>query len=302
MKSDKSHKNNKYENLINEKLMREDWDNYEKYKQVYPKPNLKSIWSNIRIKTGINDKKLLPTILKYAAVIIILLGISTVVYFTIDTFNQKNQYISYNAPEGTRTKISLPDESTIWLQPNSKIKYAKDFNEGSREIIFSGHAYFKITQDKSNPFIINMNNVSVSVLGTQFYLKAKEKEDLIETGLISGKVKISTSTTEEILNPNDIIIISKTNNQPIQRQSLAMNNYTFHNGSIIFDNCTLKNIFKDLAELYEIHIEIDEDVDTNKNLTLTVKEESIEEILEIIKIVVPFDYHIKNNKIIVLKK
>ncbi len=302
MKSDKSHKNNKYNNLNNKKFMREDWDNYEDYKQDYPKPNLKSIWSNIIIKTGINDKKLLPTILKYAAAIIILLGISTVIYFTIDTFNQKNQYISYIAPEGTRTKISLPDESTIWLQPNSKIRYTKNFNEGSRELIFSGHAYFKITRDKSNPFIINMNNVSVSVLGTQFYLKAKEKKDLIETGLISGKVKISTSTTEKILKPNDVIIISRSNKKITQRQTLNKKNYTFNNGSIIFDNCSFGNIMKDLAELYDIHIELDKEIDTNKNITLTVREESIIEILEILKIIVPFDYQIVNNKIKVTKK
>lgn len=302
MKSGKSHKNNKYDKLINEELMREDWDNYEEYKQSYPKPNLKSIWNNIKIKTGINEKKLLPPILKYAAAIIVLLGISTVIYFTIDTFNQKNQYISYNAPEGNRTKINLPDGSTVWLQPNSQITFARIFNEKPRELIFSGHAYFKIAYQQNNPFIIKMKNADVRVLGTQFYLKANEKEDLIETGLISGKIKISTSTSEEILNPNDVIILSKTNNQLTKRQSLKSKNYTFNNGNIIFDNCTLGNILKDLAELYDIHIKIEKGIDTNKNLTLTVKEESIEEILEIIKIVVPFDYQIKNNKIIVLRK
>jgi len=302
MKSGKSHKNNKYDKLINEELMRKNWDNYEEYKQNYPKPNLKSIWSNITIKTGINEKKLLSPILKYAAAIVILLGISTVIYFTIDTFNQKNQYISYNAPEGNRTKINLPDGSTVWLQPNSQITFARIFNEEPRELIFSGHAYFKIAHQQNNPFIIKMKNANVRVLGTQFYIKANDKDDLIETGLISGKIKISTSTSKEILNPNDVIILSKTNNQSTKRQSLKSKNYTFNNGNIIFDNCTLGNILKDLAELYDIHIEIEKGIDTNKNLTLTVKEESIEEILEIIKIVVPFDYHIKNNKILVLRK
>ncbi|MFP4025018.1 MAG: FecR family protein [Thiohalospira sp.] len=302
MRSDKLHKNIKYDKLINEELMRKDWDYYEEYKQSYPKPNLKSIWNNIIIKTGINDKKLLPTILKYAAAIIILLGISTVIFFTIDTFNQKNQYISYTAPEGNRTKINLPDGSTVWLQPNSQIKFAKNFNEWPREINFSGHAYFKIAHQQNNPFIIKMKNANVRVLGTQFYIKANENEDLIETGLISGEIKISTSTSEEILSPNDVITISKTNNQSTQKQTLKSKNYTFNNGSIIFDNCTLGNILKDLAELYDIQIEIEKGIDTNKNLTLTVKEESIEEILEIIKIVLPFDYYKKNNKIIILRK
>ena len=59
---------------------------------------------------------------------------------------------------------------------------------------------------------------------------------------------------------------------------------------------------KDLAELYDIHIELDKEIDTNKNITLTVREESIIEILEILKIIVPFDYQIVNNKIKVTKK
>ena len=53
------------------------------------------------------------------------------------------QMFSVQAPQGTNSRISLPDGSQVWLNAGSTLNYRSDFNRSSRDIGLSGEAYFE---------------------------------------------------------------------------------------------------------------------------------------------------------------
>ena len=280
--------------------MEDAWNNIEYYKNKFPKPNLHSVWNGINKKLGwYSNHNTIPIYKKIlrsaAAVILPLLIIGTLIYFSFDKINQKINYVCYNSPSGVRSKINLTDGSTIWLQPNSQIKYPKKFTSQNREIYFTGKAYFDISKNPEKPFVVHTNNMDVTVLGTRFYIKANSENDKVETGLISGKVKVSNSNFEKFLNPNDIVVYSRSKNKIIETKDLSCNAYKWDNGSLVFDNCEFGTILKDISDWYDIKLEISTELKVKNNLTLTIREESIQEIMEILKIVVPFKYNIEQN-------
>lgn len=280
--------------------MEEAWDTVDSFKKDYPKPDLNSVWNKVNDEIGESSSKaiaLYKKVLRYAAIIIPLLLIGSAAFYTIQKVNNKLNYITYKAPYGTRSKINLSDGSTIWLQPNSEIQYPKKFSANAREIKFNGKGYFDIKTNPEKPFIIHTNNLDVSVLGTKFYVKADLTSDKVETGLISGKVKLNNFKVEQILMPNDVVIFSKSQNTFVETRSLANNGYSWDNGSLVFDDKPLGQVLKEISEWY--NLEIESSLDVNSNVTITIREESINEIMDILQIVVPFNYKLEKDKLIV---
>lgn len=285
--------------------MKEAWENFEEYKHEYPKPDMNFVWENVndKIKSS-NQVRTIPfykKLLRYAAILIPLLILGSGIYYTIYKINNKLNYITYNAPSGVRSKINLSDGSTIWLQPNSQLKYPKSFKGDNREVFFFGQGYFQIAKNEEKPFIVHTNEMDVTVLGTQFYIKAKRTASNIETGLISGSVKLSAKNISKVLEPNDIVTFSKTNKIFSEFKNITNNTYQWENGSLVFDNCEFETMLKDIADWYNLDLDISSTVNVNTNITLTIREESVSQIMEILKRVVPIDYKIEKNKVKIYK-
>ncbi len=115
---------------------------------------------------------------------------------------EKNEISTRN---GSRSKITLPDGSQVWLNAGSKLGYSKAFGTGSRQVDLSGEAYFDVVHNADLPFIIHTQQVEIRVLGTAFNVKSYPGDKQTETSLVRGKVEI------RILNrPGETIILKPT--------------------------------------------------------------------------------------------
>lgn len=110
----------------------------------------------------------------------------------------------------------LPDSSLIWLNKNSTLRYSKEFVK-ERIVFLEGEAFFEVTKNVANPFVINTKNTSTKVLGTTFNLRAYEKEQDIQLVVSSGEVEFSSQDKKEeskvILHKGDKGVLSKVNNE-----------------------------------------------------------------------------------------
>lgn len=120
-----------------------------------------------------------------------------------------NAVVSRN---GSKTSVTLPEGTKVWLNAGSKIYYDNDFTD-NRQVYLTGEAYFDVTHNADKPFVIHAANVNIKVLGTAFNVKAYTEDDRVETALIRGSVEISTNDDPErkiLLRPNEKISILKS--------------------------------------------------------------------------------------------
>jgi transmembrane sensor len=279
------------------------WDNLDNHKDEYPKPDLEKLWNGTRQKLGwVEERRTISIrkkILQYAAAIAIpLLLVGVAIYYSVDRINTNQGLVSFISPDGMRTRLNLPDGSTVWLQPNSEIKYSKEFSPTKRQVYFSGQAYFNISHNPNSPFTVSINNMNIKVLGTRFYVKAKLSDDHIETGLISGKVNLTGEGFTKTLMVNEVVLFSKKRNSIIETRNLKDNAFEWQDNSLVFSNCALGTLLTNISDWYGLECYIDPKIDVNKKITITIREESIQEIAEILKIVVPFEYKISENRIV----
>jgi transmembrane sensor len=62
---------------------------------------------------------------------------------------------------------TLPDNSIVTLNKNASITYLSAFKGNTRKVALRGEAFFSVTPDKAKPFIINVNDIQVTVVGTE---------------------------------------------------------------------------------------------------------------------------------------
>nr|WP_295922636.1 FecR family protein [uncultured Dyadobacter sp.] len=123
--------------------------------------------------------------------------------------------------------LTLPDQSTIRLQPNSSVSYRKDFAQHMlREVYLSGEAFFEVTRNPTRPFVVYSNELVTKVLGTSFLIRAFEDARQVEVVVKTGKVSVFPRTDTEvcddikkpelagtIITPNQKVLFSREQSQ-----------------------------------------------------------------------------------------
>jgi len=136
--------------------------------------------------------------LKMAAAVLLIAGLGYVLS-TIEKEGPVTETIAYVEIEAidSVSVFYLPDSTKIRLNKNSRFSYPEKFVGGIRGVNLSGEAFFEVTGDTANPFIVYAGNTQTRVLGTSFNVRAYEDEEDVEVAVVEGKVKFSSEDSKE---------------------------------------------------------------------------------------------------------
>lgn len=125
----------------NAALMRE-WEREWKQRHVPSADVLRSLARlNGKIERRENRIRARRRWLRFSAAAAVLILISAFTTRHLIHTEDPVQMFSVQAPQGTNSRISLPDGSQVWLNAGSTLNYRSDFNRSSRDIGLSGEAY-----------------------------------------------------------------------------------------------------------------------------------------------------------------
>ncbi len=123
-------------------------------------------------------------------------------------------------PNGQRLQVRLADRSTIWINAGSRLIFPPAFDAHKREVYLAGEAFFEITGNPAQPFIVNTSTVAIKVLGTKFNVSSYPEDHEVVTVLQEGRVQIldtKTSFLQQIvkaeLKPNQMARFNKDSEQ-----------------------------------------------------------------------------------------
>lgn len=86
--------------------------------------------------------------------------------------------------------ITLPDGSQVVLHANSNLEYRVVGDR--RKVILSGEAYFDIVKNDKLPFVIYTGDITTTVVGTAFNIKAYPGQPEIVVSVTRGRVKVES--------------------------------------------------------------------------------------------------------------
>jgi ferric-dicitrate binding protein FerR (iron transport regulator) len=116
----------------------------------------------------------------------------------------KLQYNTLYNPRGSKVvDIKLADDSHVWLNAGSSIRYPVAFTGNERKISITGEAYFEVAHNAAMPFKVISGTTEVTVLGTHFNVNAYTDEANTKVTLLEGAVKVNSPGTAKVLRPGE---------------------------------------------------------------------------------------------------
>ncbi len=260
------------------------------------------LWSRIEKKGSGTNTRHINIYIKIAAALIIGLFIGFYVK-SIKPTNSTPAYYAAHSPRGSISEMLLPDGSVIYLNSDSKIEYSIEGNKsGTREVFLTGEAWFDVAKDKKKPFVVHTPVYDVNVTGTRFDVKAYDSDDEITTTLEEGQVIINSNnkfrlTKDVILKPGEQVVLNKNSRELTIKEVNTKWFTSWKDNKLIFVNMELKDLVVLLERKYGVDIEVKNKSILDLHFDGTIKNESILEILEIIKKALPINYKIAGQKI-----
>ncbi|MEA2042721.1 MAG: FecR family protein [Bacteroidota bacterium] len=216
----------------------------------------RSISEKIDGERGLN-LGLSPTLRRIAAVLLILILSSITGYFI---FMNKNESVTIVVSAQNEIKpITLSDGTIVTLNENSELKFPETFAKETRTVKLDGEAYFEV-KPGDNKFIIETQSGNITVHGTKFNLRARNKEDVLRVDLDEGKVEFTSVNrkNKKLLTDNESMIYNKKTKKLKSSTVYNRNHSAWKSGALIFENTTLKKVAEDISKFYGITIETDQ--------------------------------------------
>lgn len=207
---------------------------------------------------------------------ILVLGIG--MFFTY----QNASTATYSAENGEETRFTLPDNSEVVLNSGSEIDFKKWNWDDNRNLNLAGEAYFKVAKGKK--FQVNTNLGKVSVLGTQFNVKARNNR--FDVTCYEGRVQVNYNDQEVILTQGQTV--SFANNSKIISQTVSDSKPLWTIEQIAFEKETLSAIIEEIERTYNITIE-NKNTASSQLFTGKIPADNIDVALQIIA----SSYHLK---------
>lgn len=313
-------------------------DIWQSAKLIQNNYNPDSAWKHVEQKLNNSQditkrrsfsKKRLIVISTISAAAIALLLIFTFSYLKTGLLNTKVSYLEYHVPYGSRSKVTLPDNTLVWLNAGSTLKYPVNYNIKDRQVFLEGEAFFEVEKKPKKAFIVNTESAEVKVLGTSFNLKSYPEENVFETTVATGIVEVYNKFPSDsypkkvILKAHEKVRLSKyvklknsfNHNAGLSNMKAAENNKknASSNSDFIISqniNPNISSSWKDnewiieSESLHELAVKMKRRFDVTvhfkdnhvQHLVFSgkLKDENINQMLEAISKTAPINYEIKN--------
>jgi|GEM_PF-6979014 len=159
--------------------------------------------------------------------------------------------------------LALGDGSSIVLMPGSTLEYPRDFGPSTREVYLSGEAYFEVSSENNQPFVVKTSLLTLAALGTSFNVRSYENEDDTRIQVKNGRASVTENTTSSM---SSIVLLS--NHQVVYKHSdKDMTRSLVDNPGILvplaqtdfmFEGTPITTVLKSIGRAYGIDISFNE--------------------------------------------
>lgn len=237
-----------------------------------------------------------------ASLLIGLLGIGSLL---VQFLNIKEQYapslITVQSNDNSRSQFILPDGTEVHLNSRSTLTYPSYYQGNERKVtLLEGEAYFKVAHNADRPFIVNVadDKYNIKVLGTEFNLQAYKEDNIIQTTLIEGSVKINIAgkNAQTILEPSQKAVYSLSTDQ-LEVMAVNTDRETdWMYDRLVFRQTPIKDVLERLSRFYNVEFDVKNKIIYKYTFTGTFEDKPLYQVLDYMKISSNIKYTITYKK------
>lgn len=232
----------------------------------------RAAWNKLNIP---RQPQIIQPYYKWVASIVLILSIGVAIIL--------NQQPNQNSVLATHSIIStaLKDGSEITLNLESELTYPERFDADERRVSLVGEAYFKIEKDPDRPFIIEVANSEIQVLGTAFNVSQESTQ--LKVVVDEGLVKMTHEGQEILLEAGTFGVLNTTMGKLIKQDLGTLSAHTYwRTKKLSFNGHTLREVMAMVEEVYQVTAHFENPDLQDCTITVAFENEDIERVLSVI--------------------
>ena len=212
------------------------------------------------------------------------------------------QFYVVEAPAGEKSKVLLSDGTRVWLNAGSVLKYSNNFGLDNRNVELIGEGYFEVAKQNGAYFTVKTDAYSVKVTGTRFDVSAYPEDQSVSTTLSEGRVELLYKNQVIAMSPGEVIHFNKKTSVFERSYVDPSLSYSWAENRFEFDNITLSELLVKLSRQYDVNITLDSVVKEKKFHISLRNNETIKDVLDGLKEIIPIEIEYKDKKNIFINR
>lgn len=201
---------------------------------------------------------------------------------------------------GSINKILLADGSIVWLKNNSTLSHPKKFSGDDRQVTLEGEALFEVAKDPEYPFIIQCGDLTTTVVGTSFNIKASEEN--IEVMVLTGKVALTSATDKQgiVVLPDEKAVYNGLKKQLAKVETAKEEPVAVVSGTeydMNFKNTRMSDIIRRIERKFNVEASVDDPSLGNCVITADFTDQPLKKTLDIITAALSVEYEVDDNEV-----
>lgn len=221
--------------------------------------------------------------------IIILLIITFTVLISQFARHRETNTIAMSVNENK--DLILPDSSMVSLNKDATLTFRQSLN--NRNVIFQGEGYFQVSEDQDRPFIIQLPDGFIKVLGTSFFVKANAG-DTTEVWVSSGIVEVSHNNKSVLLRKGETTRFTSNSYEIAKATNQNPNYNSWYTRKLQFEKTSLKKIISLLQDQYHIKFKVQNKDLMTCRFTGTFDDEALDTILQVLSQSMGFSFKLQD--------
>ncbi len=236
-------------------------------------------WEKFKKENNVRSMHQAPTssisLLRYAASIVAVIGVAIGVYF----YQTQVEEVTIASVTEVR-ELTLPDGSLISLNEGASIEYQEPFQNNERRVTLTGDAYFEVAKIDNQPFVVEIGDVEVRVLGTKFLIDRPDDNSL-SVQVDEGSVLMSYNDLHQIVETGQTLSLDMEEEQLVEIEDEIGLTSFWKTRRLVFNVTSIEDVVNIVNQAYETSIVLEGSTE-GCSLTVTFDNESFDNVLEII--------------------
>jgi ferric-dicitrate binding protein FerR (iron transport regulator) len=197
-----------------------------------------------------------------------------------------DEKMEFHTAYGEHLRVVLPDSSTVLLNGNSVLRYAREWNQrDSREVWVEGEAFFDVMHTVNDQqFLVHTGHGEhVQVLGTRFNVKIRrgKTEVMLERGKVRFEVSHFFGNETVYLAPGELVSLENSKLSKMSVNPQQYSGWTYH--KLYFDHTELSEVVEMLEDTYGLKVVLEDPALAYRKLSGEIDSRNVTDIIAAIE-------------------
>ena len=209
-------------------------------------------------------------------------------------------YNTVSTMHGGTYQLTLPDQTKVWLNAGSSIRFPTAFTGRTRPVEISGEIYFEVAKDPRKPFLVQAKDLQVNVLGTHFNVNEYAQNGLIATTLLEGAVQLTQGSSRVLLKPGQQGIIDSKKQLKVLSSIDLEQVMGWQQGRFVFKDASITSIMDQVGRYYDVEIVYRDQISSSFDAIIE-SNVPVSKLLHLLELTGLVQFRIEDRRIIVMR-